>query len=265
MAALHSFWGASKGSIEWCEQNYAVSPYIAEFWNCITNIPMIILAGIGLASAIRQRFEKRFSILWLMMVTIGIGSALFHATLKHVQQQSDETPMVWAILVYIYVLFSPDWHYTNAMPIFLFLYGTCFAIIHSQFRFVIGFQIHYAFLVSLCLPRMYKYYLHCNSPVAQHVAELYIYTLILGVACWLVDRSFCDLLQSFPVNPQGHAWWHVFMGFNSYYGITFLEYCRASQLRWNPTVVYWWGLPYVHVKKGAAREQAVSNGLSKVD
>jgi dihydroceramidase len=181
------------------------------------------------------------------------------------QQQSDETPMVWAILVYIYVLFSPDWHYTNAMPIFLFLYGTCFAIVHSRFRFVLGFQLHYAFLVFLCLPRMYKYYLHCSSPVARHVAQLYIYTLIAGVAFWLLDRSFCEFLQSLPINPQGHAWWHVLMGFNSYYGITFLEFSRASQLDWKPSVVYWWGLPYIDVKKATSRNRAQTNGMKKSD
>ncbi|KAA8531613.1 hypothetical protein F0562_006322 [Nyssa sinensis] len=47
------------------------------------------------------------------------------------QQQSDETPMVWEMLLYIYILYAPDWHYRSTMPTFLFLYGAAFAVVHS--------------------------------------------------------------------------------------------------------------------------------------
>ena len=35
-------------SIDWCEQNYVYSNYIAEFWNTITNILVMILGISGL-------------------------------------------------------------------------------------------------------------------------------------------------------------------------------------------------------------------------
>ncbi|RVW28217.1 Alkaline ceramidase [Vitis vinifera] len=102
-----------------------------------------------------------------------LAEALF---LLKLQQQSDETPMVWEMLLYIYILHSPDWHYQSTMPTFLFLYGAAFAIVHSQVHFGIGFKIHYVILCLLCIPRMYKYYIHTQDMSAKRLAKLHLAT-----------------------------------------------------------------------------------------
>lgn len=248
--AISSFWGPVTSTTEWCEQNYAHSSYIAEFYNTISNIPSILLALIGLLNALRQHFEKRFSILHISNMILATGSMLFHATLQHVQQQSDETPMVWEMLLYIYILYSPDWHYRSTMPIFLFLYGAVFAIAHSQVRFGIGFKLHYVILCLLCIPRVYKYYIYTEDVAAKRLAKLYVATFLLASLCWLLDRVFCNEISGWMINPQGHAMWHVLMGFNSYFANTFLMYCRAEQRGWSPRVACCMGiLPYVKIKK----------------
>nr|AFK34246.1 unknown [Lotus japonicus] len=234
---MASFWGPITTTKKYCEINYAHSSYIAEFYNTISNIPTILLALIGLTNALRQRFEKRFSVLHVSNMTLAIGSMLYHATLQYVQQQSDETPMVWEILLYIYILYSPDWHYRRTMPIFLFLYGVAFAIGHSVVQFGIGFIVHYVILCLLCIPRMYKYYIYTEDVSAKLLAKLYVATLILGSLFWLFDRFICEEVSGWAINPQGHALWHVFMGFNSYFANTFLMFCRAQQRGWSPKVV----------------------------
>lgn len=250
MTDTPSFWGPVTSTTEWCEINYAFSSFIAEFYNTISNMPCILLACIGLINAFRQRFEKRFSVLHISNMILSIGSVLFHATLQNVQQQSDETPMVWEMLLYIYILYSPDWHYRSTMPTFVFLYGIAFAIVHSHLRFVIGFKIHYVILCLLCIPRMYKYYIYTTDTCAKRLAKLYLLTLLVGSVCWLGDRLYCKQISSWYFNPQGHALWHVFMGFNSYFANTFLMFCRAEQLGWEPKVVHLMGLlPYVKIQK----------------
>ncbi|KAI3846604.1 hypothetical protein MKW92_011245 [Papaver armeniacum] len=235
---VSSFWGPVTSTTEWCEKNYAYSSYIAEFYNTISNVPCILLALIGLINALRQRFEKRFSVLHISNMILAIGSMLFHATLQHVQQQSDETPMVWEMLLYLYILYSPDWHYRSTMPTFLFLYGVMFAVAHSLVRFGIGFKFHYALLYAS----------------AKRLAKFYVLTISLGTLCWLGDRLFCKEISGWYFNPQGHAFWHVLMGLNSYFANTFLMFCRAQQLGWSPTVVHFMGvLPYVKIQKPKAQ------------
>ncbi|KAE8717561.1 hypothetical protein F3Y22_tig00110044pilonHSYRG00193 [Hibiscus syriacus] len=166
------------------------------------------------------------------------------------QQQGDETPMVWEMLLYFYILYSPDWHYRSTMPTFLFFYGVGFAVVHALLRFGIGFKVHYVILCLLCIPRMYKYYIYTKDAAAKRLARLYIATLLLGSICGLSDRVFCKHISQWYFNPQGHALWHVFMGFNSYFANTFLMFCRARQREWDPKIVHFLGvLPYVKIQK----------------
>ncbi|KAK0597918.1 hypothetical protein LWI29_029871 [Acer saccharum] len=247
---ISSFWGPVTSTTECCEKNYAHSSYIAEFFNTVSNIPTILLALIGLVNALRQRFEKRFSVLHISNMILAIGSMLYHATLQHEQQQSDETPMIWEMLLYMYILYSPDWHYRTTMPTFLFLYGGVFAIFHSVLRFDIGFKVHYVILCLLCTPRLYKYYIYTNDTAAKRIAKLYVATLVLGTLCWLCDHFLCKEISRWSINPQGHALWHAFTGFNSYFINTFLMFCRAQQLGWSPRVAHFMGvLPYVKIEK----------------
>ncbi|GAB2221752.1 hypothetical protein Droror1_Dr00012940 [Drosera rotundifolia] len=251
---ISSFWGPVTSTVECCEKNYVYSSYIAEFFNTISNIPCILLALIGLINALRQRFEKRFTVLHLSNMSLAIGSVLYHATLQRVQQQSDETPMVWELLLYLYILYSPDWHYRSTMPTFLFLYGAAFAVVHHFGHLGIIFKLHYLLLFLLCVPRMYKYYIYTTDLRAKRLAKLYLATLILGLLCWLGDRLYCKEISSWYFNPQGHAWWHVLIGFNSYFANAFLMFCRAQQLGWNPRVAHFMGfLPYVKIEKSKAQ------------
>lgn len=81
---ISSFWGPVTSTIECCEKNYEYSSYIAEFYNTLSNIPVILLALIGLINAVRQRFEKRFTVLHVSNLALAIGSMLYHATLQRV-------------------------------------------------------------------------------------------------------------------------------------------------------------------------------------
>lgn len=79
---ISSFWGPVTSTMECCEKNYAYSTYVAEFFNTISNIPTILLALIGLSNALKQRFEKRFSVLHISNMILAIGSMFYHATLQ---------------------------------------------------------------------------------------------------------------------------------------------------------------------------------------
>ena len=33
--------------VDWCEENYEVTPYVAEFWNSVSSFSMVVLSMVG--------------------------------------------------------------------------------------------------------------------------------------------------------------------------------------------------------------------------
>ncbi|MCO5602390.1 hypothetical protein L7F22_056521 [Adiantum nelumboides] len=84
IADIDGYWGPITSRTT-CEDHYAVSAHIAEFFNTISSVPGILLAFLILVNSLRQGFEKRFSSLNFATMMVGLGSMLFHGTLQHVK------------------------------------------------------------------------------------------------------------------------------------------------------------------------------------
>lgn len=77
------YWGPVTATINWCEEDYVVTKYIAEFCNTTTNAVFIILAAVAIRNAIRYHYERRILLTSLGFMLVGIGSWLFHMTLRY--------------------------------------------------------------------------------------------------------------------------------------------------------------------------------------
>eukprot|EP00039_Didymoeca_costata_P031740 m.356321 g.356321 ORF g.356321 m.356321 type:complete len:80 (-) comp90136_c0_seq1:223-462(-) len=53
------YWGRHTSSIDWCERNYAVLDFVAEFWNTVTSLVILFAGLINLYQSITQKYEKR--------------------------------------------------------------------------------------------------------------------------------------------------------------------------------------------------------------
>ncbi|TMW57005.1 hypothetical protein Poli38472_002930 [Pythium oligandrum] len=234
------FWGEPTATIDWCEPNYEHSFYIAEFWNTISNLLFVVLGFYGLWRSVQEGFEWRFHAQFIAVMITGIGSAMFHGTLQLVHQQCDETPMVWAMLVWIYIVYNNEIRKSGlsdavVIPFLAFL-GIGFAIIHAIYRFTTLFQVFFGILASLCCIRMCIHYTQVKDARARAVAISYVRNSLVGFALWMMDYHYCYYMKQLPVNPQGHAWWHIFMGIASYHGPIFMQFVRMEQLEKSPKI-----------------------------
>ena len=89
---MSGFWGCQTATIDWCEPNYGVTYYIAEFWNTISNVAMVLLGAFGIWP--HPTVEARFALSYFALFFVGIGSAAFHMTLLYQCQLADELPMM---------------------------------------------------------------------------------------------------------------------------------------------------------------------------
>ena len=90
------YWGIPTSTIDWCEENYVISTYIAEALNTTTNSVFIALATFAIYHAFHNKLEPRFIFTAFGFLLVGVGSWLFHMTLRYHFQLIDELPMIYA-------------------------------------------------------------------------------------------------------------------------------------------------------------------------
>ena len=101
--------------IVWCEPNYAVVPYIVEFYNTVSifslkkdeisklfnlqlsNLIIVFVAPIAIY--LFRDFARRVTVgiqyVMILLIIVGITSMYFHGTLSLMGQLTDELSILW--------------------------------------------------------------------------------------------------------------------------------------------------------------------------
>ncbi|CAO3587980.1 unnamed protein product [Absidia cylindrospora] len=130
---VSGYWGPATSSVDWCEENYKHSFYIAEFWNTISSFAMVVLGLLGIL-AHHKSLGWRLSNGYLMIVVVGIGSVLFHGTLQYEHQMWDEVPMVWTACYLLWVLLQENGYEPIRYGIGIALYCALATFATSQYK-----------------------------------------------------------------------------------------------------------------------------------
>jgi dihydroceramidase len=115
-------------SVDWSEPNYVYTPYVAEFWNALSSIPVTGFAFLGLCIAIRYKYETKFIVSYLLIMIVGLGSFAFHATLTFSGQMLDELPMIYASMSLLYTVLRIDEPQQGPSSTFQRLLGPVFTL-----------------------------------------------------------------------------------------------------------------------------------------
>lgn len=205
---LGGYWGEVTATIDWCEGNYEVTPYLAEFWNAVSSLAIVALAFYGLW--LQGRTELRYRVLHLAIALVGAGSFLFHGTLRYDMQLLDELPMVASMLVWWYVwVESPHKRPRHRMlPVALVIYGACWSVLHGYYGLTTLFQVHFGLMIAVGLWFVWRAARGTKVPAVRGLAVAYVGTLAVAFVCWVVDQVMCDQVRGL----QLHAWWHALIG-----------------------------------------------------
>jgi len=229
------FWGEPDANVNWCENDYVVSRYIAEFWNTISSLFIVLLGLHGLLMHNKKYYERRHSAVFFILSIVGIGSALFHCTLRKTGQMLDEIPMVLGnhALLYSSLLVR------NKTPSPAVLYGILISaifhtIIYLYFQwftiFVVLYTLGWFFQTKILLGWMYEGFARTIYPQTWLCIYLSFGCYIGGFVLWLIENVFCDSVQGL----QLHAIWHVAAGIATYYWNLVLMIQRLHFLKRHP-------------------------------
>ncbi|KAJ2778959.1 alkaline ceramidase ydc1 [Coemansia javaensis] len=267
------YWGPATATIDWCEENYALCKYVAEFWNTTTNTVFFALAMLGMWRVHSMGHERRFLLCYFSMLVVGLGSWLFHMTLKYQWQLADELPMLYGTCACIYCVLRADAREGAGLRVsaWLFAYATAVTLVYVQIRMPVFHQVAYALEVAVVLVRSAMHQIEIRKTDLRAHSELirlfWLGTGSFGMAfvLWNVDNIFCNellaLRAALPVAVapllQLHAYWHIGTALGCYASIVYQQYLRLVKLGAGDSHCIQWllyVLPYVERRpKAAAR------------
>jgi len=260
------WWGAITSNVDWCERNYVVTHYIAEFYNSVSSIPMILMGIFGMLWVLQlgTKFQTRFIITYFFLLVVGVGSVMFHMTLQYEYQLLDELPMILGSLAFLYSILDiplPEYN-TDGTPLqkirnptagwvliarasAITIYGL--ATIFLMATYVdspLPMFVSYAAMLVFIAVRSILLFAYTQDPIIKQwfLAALVAY-LSAGV-CWLSEKNFCDPLR--PYSEYLHMVWHLLAGFATYAYVTLICYITAKDHDLSPKMKVIAGhLPYV--------------------
>lgn len=275
------YWGTPTSTIDWCEENYVVSHYIAEIVNTTSNAAFIALAIYAFINAIRNKHERRFLIVSIGFITVGFGSWMFHMSLLYEYQLLDELPMIYATCVPYWVVSAHNKSRADSIKKGLQIAAGAFALtaIYLRFRDPTIHQAAYGILNALVL---YKSVQLKNKYVLDERANKEFRKLItrglvciaLGYTCWNVDINFCNVWRGarraigmpYGFILEGHGWWHLGTGLGVYHYIVYLQYLRIFILKKQNQYEFQWKmgwLPNLNLKDEFKNQPSNTNSAVK--
>ncbi|KAI9889168.1 MAG: hypothetical protein M1814_005759 [Vezdaea aestivalis] len=238
------YWDPITATLNFCEEEYYATPYIAEVVNTLTNVIFVYLAFRGLRSCFMQGHHPMFIITFLGYLCVGLGSTFFHATLKYPMQLIDELSMIYTTCLMFHTTFSYQRSSLQAFLLASSLVSLCLFITlyYHYIQDPLFHQYAYALLTAIVLFRsIYMMQVHLrpeltaaarrhqrsSSEVARKQRDAKILremwtmvgaglgTFLSGFAIWSLDNSYCSPLRKWRhevglpwgIVAEGHGWW----------------------------------------------------------
>ena len=247
------YWEPHSSSVDFCEPNYYLSPYIAEFHNSWSSLVIALLGIFGIFFG-NATGELRFTVMHLTLCIIGIGSFFLHSTLHWIPQSSDEVPMLYQNLAFLYGLIEMKSPFGQSkypwLASTLFILAIIQTFIYYTFQsFYIAFLI--AFIGSISIVILWTaYYAYEPSATSSQLKERWIVWFLIvfsfvgvGSTLWIIEMTYCQhLLPYFKSTGFGatfHVIWHLSAGFSGYLGPVYLGLIRLQALNVKSRRLYW--------------------------
>ncbi|TPX47423.1 hypothetical protein SeMB42_g02363 [Synchytrium endobioticum] len=253
-------WGPPSSTVDWCEENYVVSPHVAEYWNTFSNLVFLVLVAIGLDSCRRCNSEWRFVVAYINLGLVGLGSMLFHGTLLYESQLLDELPMLYGMAAFLFCVFQmwPPERHSTILAISLISLSLLITMWYLSTRNFLIFAL--AFFCELMLAAITPiFYIRSLAPMhpkdATRLARTFAGTWLSfasAFALWIADNTMCESLREwrthvgYPLRiaSEFHACWHLLTAYAVYSGIVVFQHMRALILgRLDMDYVYYMGIP----------------------
>jgi dihydroceramidase len=226
------------------DQDYYATHYIAEIANTLTNFFFVYLAIKSIRSCVQNGHDKVWIASFVVLLFVGVGSFLFHATLKYEMQLLDELSMIYLACTTFFAIFSHGQSrqatvsilvFSISLAIFVSVYyhylqdpvfhQNAFAILTATNIFRGWYQMEHALRPSRRMNRTEKK--NGSAQAREDCRNLHILSemwmlslsgvayIAVGFFIWNLDNIFCGHIRQWRramglpwgILLEGHAWW----------------------------------------------------------
>jgi dihydroceramidase len=141
--------------------------------------------------------------------------------------------MVWHLLMCTYIITRDSLVSSNVtkhvVSGLLLTYAVIFSVLHLVLKTTTAFQVHFGLLLTFVLSRLHRRFRHIDAgPQGRRLIKLFVVSGLTAFACWLFDYNNCAMIKTWPVNPHGHVWWHLLMGYAAFTSVVLLKVSRPG-------------------------------------
>jgi len=238
------YWGPVTSQANFCEQDYAITSYIAEVVNTLTNLTYLIYAYHGIKNNVNRKDAILRNLPYLGIAGVGIGSAIFHSTLKNYTQWFDDLSMLLATSAVLHRVFTFNTTLSTTLGVGAWIASTIalFSIWHCMTDEIIMHSILFAIMIALVgiKTRLVIAERVKDEVVKREVRKLCTWggvIFISGFGIWNLDNIYCSSLTQtkraigmpWSFFLELHGWWHIFTGVGAYIFIALVEYLTSEE------------------------------------
>ncbi|PVH85176.1 alkaline phytoceramidase [Cadophora sp. DSE1049] len=239
-----AYWGEITAQANFCEEDYILTPYIAEVINTLTNVTYLIYAFHGIKNNANRKDAVLRNLPYLGIAAVGFGSAIFHATMKNYTQWCDDLSMLVAVATVVHRVFTYDKSLTRTAITGTVIAGvmTAFSAWHCITDELIMHSVLFAVMIVIVgMKTRAIISVRVEDPaVAKEVRRLAIWggvIFISGFGIWNIDNAICSSLTTWKRSIgmpwsfvlELHGWWHIFTGVGAYIFIALVEYLTSEE------------------------------------
>ncbi|KAE8164844.1 ceramidase [Aspergillus tamarii] len=241
-----AFWGAQTAKANFCEKDYVVTRYIAEFINSLTNLVYILYAIYGLRKLRRRSSYDIFrAIPYWGLMAVGICSAAFHISLKYHTQMLDDVSMLFTTTPVLHQVLTVNASRRHSVIMAILLWTSLIILVvyHMRTDELLLHSLSFAAMVIVIGIRTMQ--LINARTLAGSAARKQIWGMVrfgavifnLGFYLWLIDGWVCGFLRSARAKIglplafllELHGWWHIFTGIGAYIFIAVVDHLVSGE------------------------------------
>ncbi|KAL2810883.1 alkaline phytoceramidase [Aspergillus granulosus] len=269
------FWGPQTSYLNFCEEDYVLTKYVAEFVNTFSSFVFIIygLYGLRKLHGNRQATVSR-SIPYFGLMGVGVCSAGYHMTLKYHTQMSDELSMhlLTTPLLYRLLTFKASPQRTRLIGSILLVEFAVVMVVHMVMDEFLLHAVTFGLGVYLIATRALKIIpMQISNPSirknVRNIALFGCFCFVFGYMVWLIDEWACSQLTNIRHSVgvplaflfELHGWWHIFTAIGGYVAVAVVDFITSGEVNNDPTDNLAWPLPLAARFLGAAADSKKGN------